>query len=420
MKMNVKLNQVFETLSKKKTALATLAVLFTFPLVTPSRYYMVLLAEVFIWALLAMSYDLVLGYTGLVSFGHAALFGIGAYVSALLLRMNFPFLPAIFAAVLFGAILGLTMGIFSLRVSAIYYALVTLAFAEVIFAIFNKWVELSGGETGLSVPRPDFLRSTPFLIFALAISVAIISILCITAVRDLAKKGVHARNKIVYSVLMIGFLVLLVCTGPSKLHLISEGPMKDRVITISIMNIYYFLALMPLVLCYLVADRIVNSPMGRIFVAIRENEERAKMLGYDVFKYRLISSTISGVFAGLAGSLYAPFALSINPANVFGSGVTVNVLLYSILGGLGTLIGPMIGAGIITLLASELTRIPDIGQYWMLTLGIFYLLVILFLPYGIIVTWRLKGTTAKKTLKKLIESIKKSGRKEYAGEEGTP
>jgi len=416
--MNINLNQLLSTLSKRKTTLAILAVLFTFPLTSPSRYYMVLLAEVFIWALLAMSYDLVLGYTGLVSFGHAALFGIGAYVSALLLRMNFPFLPAILVAVLFGAILGLTMGIFSLRVSAIYYALVTLAFAEVIFAIFSKWVELSGGETGLSVPRPDFLRSASFLIFALAISIVIISILCIAVVRNLAKKGSRTRNKIFYSALLIGFLVFLVYTAPSKLHLVSEGPMKDRVITISIMNIYYFLALIPLIICYLLAERIVNSPMGRIFVAIRENGERAKMLGYDVFKYRLISSTISGVFAGLAGFLYAPFALSINPANVLGSAVTINVLLYSILGGLGTLIGPMIGAGIITLLASELTRIPGIGPYWMLTLGIFYLLVILFLPYGIIVTWRLKGTSAKKTLKKLIGSIKKSGRKGYAGEEG--
>jgi branched-chain amino acid transport system permease protein len=418
--MNLNPRRLFEILPKKKTTLAILTVLFIFPLVTPSRYYMILLAEVFILALLAMSYDLVLGYTGLVSFGHAALFGIGAYVSALLLRMNFSFLPAVFVAILFGALLGLTMGIFTLRVSAIYYALVTLAFAEVILAIFNKWVELSGGETGLSVPRPDFLRSTTFLYFALAISVVIISILYITAIRHSIKKGIRARTKILYSALMIAFLALLIYTVPSKLHAISEGPLRDRATTISVMNIYYFLALIPLIICFFVANRMVNSPLGRIFIAIRENEERAKMLGYDVFKYKLISSTISGIFAGLAGALYAPFALSINPTNVLGSTITINVLLYSILGGLGTLIGPMIGAGIITLLAGELTRIPYIGEYWMLVLGIFYLLIILFLPYGIVITWRLRGTSAKRTFKKLIESIKTSMRKEHTAKGGTP
>jgi branched-chain amino acid transport system permease protein len=400
-----------ETLAKKKVALMMLTLLFVFPLVTPSMYYLILVAEMLIWALLAMSYDLVLGYTGLVSFGHAAPFGVGAYASALLLRMNFSFPIAILAAILFGALLGLTLGVFAFRVGGIYYALVTLASAEVIFAIFNKWVELSGGETGLSVPRPDFLRSDLLLYFVLTVSIGIVAILVLAVVRDLTNKSSSTKTKIVYSAFIIAIFALLIYIFPSRLSLISEGPLRERTTTITVMSTYYFLALIPLTICYFAANRIVGSPMGKIFVAIRENEERAKMLGYNVFNYKLISSTMSGIFAGLAGALYAPFVLSISPSSVLSSAVMINVLLYSILGGLGTLIGPMLGAGIITLLANELTGIRGIGEYWMLILGIFYILVILFLPYGIVITWKLKGTSAKRTFKKLVDSIKAPARR---------
>lgn len=415
---------MLEVLTKKKTVLAILTVFFFFPLITPSRYYMNLLAGVFIWALLAMSYDLLLGYTGLVSFGHAALFGIGAYVSVLvsLPPYNIPFLPATLAAMLFGALLCLTMGIFTLRVKGIYYALVTLAFAEVIYAVFIKWVHptLLKKET-LRVPIPDFVKSVSFLYFSLAISAVILIILYITVFRDLIRKGVLARKKILYVVLMIAFLALLVYTAPQKLQVISEGSVKDRIPT----NVYFF-ALIPLIICYLVADRMVNSPMGRIFVAIRENEERAKMLGYDVFKYKLMSSSISGIFAGLAGALYAPFLLSINPDTVLSALVTINVLLFSILGGLGTLIGPMIGAGIITIFARELSDYFVIELFgrelslWMLALGIFYALIILFLPYGIVNTLRWKGASIRKTFTSLIKSIKTSARRKQPAAEGTP
>lgn len=401
-----------ETLTKKKIALVMLALLFIFPIATPSMYYLILAAEMLIWALLAMSYDLALGYTGLVSFGQAAPFGIGAYASALLLRMNLPYPIAIIVAILFGALIGLMLGIFTFRVSGIYYALVTLASAEVIFAVFTKWVELSGGETGLSVPRPDFLRSDLLLNAAFAVSIAIVGILFLTLLLDSTKKNGSSKARIAYSILLIAILALLIYNFPSKLSLITEAPLRERTTAITVMSTYYFLALIPLTICYFVANRIVNSPMGRIFVGIRENEERAKMLGYNISNYKLIASIMSGIFAGLAGALYAPFVLSISPNSVLSSAVMINVLLYSILGGLGTLIGPMLGAGIITLLANELTGIRGIGEYWMLILGIFYILVILFLPYGIVITWKLKGTSARRTFKKLVESIRATaGRK---------
>lgn len=412
MKGSLDIRRFLEDLSRKKIALVILAAFLVFPFVTPSRYYMFLLAEMFIWALLAGSYDLVLGYTGLVSFGQAAFFGIGAYVSAWLLAMNISFVPALFVAMLFGAALGLAMGVFSRRVSGIYYALVTLAFAEVLFSIFTKWVQLSGGETGISVTRPDFLSSEFLVYFALGVSVAVVVTLSILVVHDLVKKEKPVRTRVLYSALIIAFSAALIYFVPSRLYAIMEGSLRESRITVTTMNIYYFLTLIPLVVCYFVMKKIVSSPVGRIFVAVRENEERAKMLGYDVFRYRLISSAISGVFAALAGALYAPYILSINPNSVLGVTITLNVLIYSILGGLGTLIGPMIGAGIITLLANELPSIPYIGQYWMLTLGTFYLLVILFLPYGIVNTWRLKGATTKKRLWRAITTAKAVLRKE--------
>jgi len=434
MRAKISLNQLFEVLAKRKTTLTILAILFTFPMATPSRYSMDVLASVFIFALFAMSYDLLLGYTGVVSFGHAALFGIGAYFSAWILRgpvtISVPLLSsvtippsfplAILLAMIFGALLGLIMGVFTLRVKEIYYALVTLAFAEMIHAAFSsRWlVELSGGETGLSIPRPDFVRSVPFLYFALAISVAILIVLYAIAVRDLIRKNGRVRTKILYLVLMIAFLALLIYITPQKLHVISDGSLMERKTMITVTNVYYFFGLIPLTICYFVVNRMVNSPMGQIFVAIRENEERAKMLGYNVFKYKLISSSISGIFAGLAGALYAPFLLSINPASVLGATVTINVLLYSILGGLGTLIGPMMGAGIITLFTTGLDPYM-LGEQLLLALGVFYVLVVLFLPYGIVITWKIKGTSARRTFKRLIESIKISERKEHTTKEST-
>jgi branched-chain amino acid transport system permease protein len=398
-----------EALAKKRVLLAILAVMSTFPFFAPSRYYMILLAEMLIWALLAMSYDLVLGYTGLVSFGQAAMFGVGAYACALLMKINVPFPIAVLTAMLIGGLVGLILGAFTRRVSGIYYALVTLAFAEVIFAVFSKWVELSGGETGLQVLQPGFLRQESYFYFAALLSIVVMLISIAVIIRDIVKMSLSTKSKIARSLVVVVFLVILLYYVPTQLNAINESPTRDRAITLRTMNTYYFLAFLPLVLSYFVASRIVSSPMGRVFVAIRENEERTKMLGYNVFKYKLISSTISGILAALAGAIYAPFALSINPVNVLSSAVTVNVLLYSILGGLGTLFGPMIGAGIITLLANELTRY--VGEYWMLVLGLFYLFVIIFLPYGIVVTWRVKGASARRTFKKLIESIKPSSRK---------
>lgn len=397
----------FEILAKKKLLLTGFALLFIFPMLTPSAYYLSLVAEMLIWALLAMSYDLALGYTGLVSFGHAAPFGIGAYVAALLLRMNFPFLLAVSIAILFGALVGLALGIFTFRVSGIYYALVTLAFAEMIFAIFNKWVELSGGETGLSVPRPEFLRFDLLLYLMFAISIAMAIVLFLTILCDLKNKN-ETKNKIAHCVFIALILAILIYSFPSKLNVLLEGSLKEKSTMIMVTNTYYLIALIPLAICYFIAKRITDSPMGKIFVAIRENEERTKMLGYDVLIYKLIASIISSMFASLAGALYAPFALSISPYSVLSSTIMINILLYSILGGLGTLIGPMLGAGIITLLANELTSIRGVGEYWMLILGIFYIIVILFFPYGIVITWKVKGVHVKKNIKKLVTSIKTS------------
>ncbi|MEM3577482.1 MAG: branched-chain amino acid ABC transporter permease [Candidatus Bathyarchaeia archaeon] len=404
--MSKTLKRIFEVLTKKKLLMASFALLFIFPIMTPSAYYLSLVAEMLIWALLAMSYDLALGYTGLVSFGHAAPFGIGAYVVALLLRMNFPFLLTVLIAILFGALIGLALGIFTFRVSGIYYALVTLAFAEMIFAIFSKWVELSGGETGLSVSRPEFLKFDSLLYLTFAISIAIVITIFLAILLSLKNKNEAIKNKIAYCTFIAVVLAILIYTFPSKLNILLEGSLREKSTMIMVTNTYYLIALIPLAICYFIAKRIIDSPMGKIFVAIRENEERTKMLGYNISIYKLIASIISSIFASLAGALYAPFALSISPYSVLSSAIMINVLLYSILGGLGTLVGPMLGAGIITLLANELTSIRGVGEYWMLILGIFYIIVILFFPYGIVITWKLKEVSVKKNIKKIITLIK--------------
>jgi len=400
-----------DVITRKYLLLIGLTLLFIFPIITPSPYYPMLLAEMFVWALLAMSYDLALGYTGLVSFGHAAPFGIGAYVAAILLRMDFSFLLCVLVAILSGALIGLVLGIFTFRVSGIYYALVTLAFAEMIFAIFNKWVEISGGETGLHVLRPEFLKMDVLLYVMIAFSFTLVLMLLLIMLRIMVSKNKATINKIAYFVFVIVTLATLAFCFPSKLKILLEGSIKEKTTTVVVMNTYYIIALIPLAICYLIAKRIVDSPVGRILVAIRENEERTKMLGYNVPVYKVVALIISSIFASLAGALYSPFVMIISPTNVLSSAIMVNVLLYCILGGLGTLVGPMLGAGIITLLANELTSIRGVGEYWMLFLGIFYIIVILFFPYGIVNTWKLRGASVKKNLKKYFTIIKTYGDK---------
>ena len=286
-----------------------------------AKFYQGMLIQMFILGIFAMSYDLLLGYTGLLSFGHAMFFGTGSYTIAILIGRNFnlPFEQALLAVILIALLQGLVFGLLSLRVRGVYLAMVTLAFAEMFFIL---------SEAG------DFRIYTG------------------------ADDGLH------------GFPI------PAYL-----SPTDHR-------TRFYYLALIFFLVTFLAARRLVNSPTGRVMVAIRENEYRTAMIGFNPIWFKLIAFVAAGVFAALAGSLSAIYHISVTPA-VLGSARTIDALAMTIIGGAGTLIGPIIGAGIVHLLGYWLERI--FGSNWTLIYGAIFMLIVIFLPYGIVGTIRARS-----------------------------
>ena len=286
-----------------------------------AKFYQGMLIQMFILGIFAMSYDLLLGYTGMLSFGHAMFFGTGSYTIAILIGRNFnwPFERALLAVLLIALLQGLIFGLLSLRVRGVYLAMVTLAFAEMFFIL---------AEAG------DFRLYTG------------------------ADDGLH------------GFAI------PAYL-----SPTDHR-------TRFYYLALVFFVVTFLAARRLVNSPTGRVMVAIRENENRATMIGFHTIWFKLIAFVASGIFAALAGALSAVYHVSVTPS-VLGSAKTIDALAMTIIGGAGTLVGPIIGAGVVHLLGYWLERF--FGSNWTLIYGAIFIIIVIFLPYGIVGTIRARS-----------------------------
>lgn len=281
----------------------------------PAKFWQGMVIEMLILAVFAISYDLLLGYTGLLSFGHAMFYGTGGYVIGILLKhLHWPWWMALGTVVLVAIVQSLVFGTLSLRVRGVYLAMVTLAFAEFFYIL---------AEAG------DFRQYTG------------------------ADDGLHG-------------IYIHPAINPTDYRLR-----------------FYFLTLAFFVMAYLAARRLVNSPTGRVMVAVRENEQRAAMLGYNVFTYKLVALIAAGLLASLAGSLNAVYNLGVTPS-VLSVGTTIDVLAMTIVGGAGTLTGPIVGAAIVHLLGYWLNRV--FGPAWRLMFGLTFILIVVFLPYGIVGT----------------------------------
>jgi branched-chain amino acid transport system permease protein len=309
------------------------------------RFWQGLLINFFIMAVYAMSYDLLMGYIGILTFGQAAFFGGGAYTLALFLKNVYPsiksaylitfpglgditdgvlLIVAFLAALLVSGVLGLFFSLLSARVKGVYFAMITLAAAEAIniLAKASDFIQWTGADEGLhGYPIPDFINPT--------------------------------QNRL----------------------------------------LFYFLALALMVLVYLGLRRLVNSPTGRVFQAIRENENRVQMIGYNPAVYRTLAFVISAMVAGLAGAWYAMWNLSVIPSNTTNSLVTINALIMTMMGGMGTLIGPILGAGLMQVIGQFFDQ--WFGPRWPLVFGVVFILLVMFLPYGIVGTWRLRKANLK-------------------------
>ena len=288
--------------------LAVVAML-AFPFVLPD-YTRTLIAEIFIFAIFAMSLDILVGYTGLMSLGHAAFFGLGAYTVAILgVLFGGNAWLGVAAGVTIAAAGAAVIGFFCVRTSGIPFLMLTLAFSQLVFSAALKWRNLTGGSDGLAIfEKPSFLG------WALSDSLAM-----------------------------------------------------------------YFMALAFFLLCYWGLRRLINAPLGHIFVGIRENEPRMLAIGYATSTYKVLSFTIAGALAGLAGGLYAIFNGFISPDAVYWT-ASGDILIMVMLGGAGTLTGPVIGTAIFMLMKN---LVSSYSEHWMLIIGVVFISCVMFFPGGI-------------------------------------
>ena len=285
------------------------------PLVLP-EFWRRFVTEILIWGLLAMSSDLLIGYTGMVSFGHSAFFGLGMYgAAAALLAVRPPSLWLALAAGLLGAgIVAAFVAYFSTRLRDIYFSITTLVFSQIFYVVIFTWTEVTGGENGLSFRQPP-----------------------------LALPGL---GEVRFTTVTLHWFVLLVVTAS-----------------------------------YLALRRVTQSPFGMVLQAIRENEPRTRAIGYPVERYKIVAVMLSGLFAGLAGVLYAVQNRFAAPDFVFFL-VSGEVVIFNVMGGMGTLVGPVAGAAFFFLLREVFSRF--LTQYYLIPVGLIFTLMVIFLPQGLL------------------------------------
>ena len=260
---------------QRSLALAALLLFVLLPWLL-ARHQLSILTELLIFGLFALSLDLIMGYTGMVSFGHAAYFGLGAYGSALsLIHFEFPIPFALLGGALLAGVVAWPIGYLSTRATGIYFAMLTLAFAQLLYTIAYKWRDLTGGSDGI--------------------------------------------------------------TGVPKTSLWWAGP------SLATPRAYYFLVLGSFVISFLICRAFVRSPFGRVLQAIRENERKLATLGQDPRHFKVIVFVVAAFFGGLAGALFAPFRGFASPEVMFWI-LSGQALMMVIIGGFGTLVGPVVGA----------------------------------------------------------------------------
>jgi len=309
--------------------LAILAALALAPFLFPGTRPLEVAARICVFVLLVASYDLLLGYTGIVSFAHTMFFGIGGYgVGIALSRLDTGWGAIALgtaAAVAASLALSFLIGLFSLRVKAIFFAMITLAVASFFAILASQLSAVTGGEDGISFKVPELLRSRV------------------------------AAYYLVFGVALALFLGLL---------------------------------------------RIVNSPFGRVLLAIRENEFRAEALGYRIVVYRTIANCLGALAATLAGALYALWLRYTGPNTTLDFSIMIDILLMVVIGGMGTMYGAVIGATIFIVAQNYLQDamkamsgsmkgiplLPDLfhPDRWLLWLGVLFVLSVYYFPHGIV------------------------------------
>jgi branched-chain amino acid transport system permease protein len=302
---------------KKLILMLALLVLLLLPLASPklfSGYYIDMITKIMIFGILLLGFDILAGYTGLVSLGHAMFFGIGGYCTAFMIRAHTTNLFLCLAVALFVTFfIGLVIGYFTTQTKDIFFVFLSLAFAQFFYLAAFNMTTITGGDNGLSLPK--------------------------------ATIGV-----------------------PGVWETIVSKPFG-----------YYYLVLAFLVLSYLFCRRVISSPFGKVLVGIRENEERTSFLGYNIRNIKIKAFMLSAFLAAVAGVLFASYQDFVAPGMLHWT-MSGDFILMSVLGGTGTLIGPVLGGAVIIWLGDILSSLTE---NWMIFIGGLFVLAMIFAPKGI-------------------------------------
>lgn len=280
--------------------IALLGALVVLPFAGIKSYQLSIMTEILIFSIIAMGLNLLVGYTGLVSLGHGAFFGVAAYATGLTAKYLSPEIWLTFSiSMLVAGSLGVVIGWLALKMAGFYFLMVTFAFTQIIYCVADRWQWLTGGSDGLRIPPARFLGDPIF-------------------------------------------------TSPTMLYYVCLG-------------VFLF--------AWLTARLIVRSPFGQVLVGIRENPKRMGPIGYHVRRYKIAVFVLAALFAGLSGTLNAQFNLFVSPADV-GWLFSGALLIMVILGGTGTLNGPILGVAVYLYFQNWLSSYTD---YWMFVIGALFI-----------------------------------------------
>lgn len=320
-----------------------------------------------IFGIFAIGFNILFGLTGYLSFGHAAFLGVGSYAAIWMMKLlTLNVIPAIIMGIIFAGLFALVVGYVSLRRSGIYFSILTLAFAQMSYALaYSVLTPITGGETGLQIKPID----RPLL-------------------SNLADGEIGRAN-------LFGLEM-----GSS--YIMNLGSWQFT------FNAGYYIAAIVMLIAFYLSIRIFRSPFGMMLRAVKSNQHRMNYTGLNSRPYTLAAFVVSGMYAGLAGGLMVAMDTQVGPERMFWT-ASGEVVLMAILGGVGTLIGPVLGAGLIKYMENILSKINDailhqwfaflpdgiedfvvfiihpfIGKGWHLTLGIVFMLVVIFLPGGLV------------------------------------
>lgn len=294
-------------------------------------FWVSIIAEMLIWGLFASSANLLLGYTGLLSFGQSLYFGFGAYgVAFAINNFNLGVIPAFFIGVGAATAIAAIAGVFAVRLTWHYFAIITVVFSLIFYLIAVGWKTVTGGDDGMSFALPPIAR--------------------------------------------IG----------------------DTEFTLLDATFQYYFILTIVAACFFLQWIVLRSPLGMAFKAVRENATRAGLIGFNPYLVRLMSFIIAGLLAGVAGALFALFSRYASAHYMFWT-VSGEAVIWTIVGGTGTLFGPVVGAAVLTVLREELSTV---WEHYLIVVGVIVILVVTFVPKGIlgsIAAWRASRRVAART-----------------------